>query len=745
MNGHEHRLAGCRPEPLGSYLKALGILRLVAEQADPEALGRWDADGFVLTTTLDDDALQRFFLQEYRPTPLLSPWNSSSGFGPEGAGELHVIESSDDPRLGPYREAVSAARGVLAEAAVAGWGKDQVLQACRGRLPDLCVSWMDAATVLTDGKAVYPPALGTGGNDGRLEFSRNFHQRVLDVLGLSAAGRRQGAAWLDDALFDLGRGTGMRGRSPGQFDPGAAGGANSSPTGAADSVLNPWDWVLLLEGSVVLASGSARRLGVGGGGRAAAPFTVDASAGGYASASHAEGSRGELWAPLWSRSATLGELRRLFAEGRADWRGGHARSGLDLAKAAASLGVDRGIDAFTRHAFVERFGLSTVAVAVGRFGVGERPEVAPLAQLDPWLDRVRRGSNPPAAVSVALRAVDAAAFELAALGGGDRLLVVLAEAARLEQAIGRSGSFRERSGIGPVSGLDAVAWIEALDPALLGPEVRLAVCLASGRDAASDRAGAVRGLVSPVLSADRRPPSWSGRPPPVTGFGSRPVHLVLAAVHARRSIDLAAAGRESSSGDAQAPLTSLPYAATADLADVADLAAGTLDPSALERALTAFLLLDWPARPPSTAGRDSRRARVTPAFAVLGPFFTPARRAAVPVGAPWRERLAGAALRPEPEWPALLAADRTAQALEAALRRLRIAGLDPVPSTGPAMVPRGSDGHGPWLAAAALCRLSESARTALLERVCPDPGLTERPQEESSVSSPDEVEGDPYA
>ena len=32
---------------------------------------------------------------------------------------------------------------------------------------------------------VFPPLLGTGGNDGRLDFSTNFHQWLLDVIGAS--------------------------------------------------------------------------------------------------------------------------------------------------------------------------------------------------------------------------------------------------------------------------------------------------------------------------------------------------------------------------------------------------------------------------------------------------------------------------------------------------------------------------------------------------------------------------------
>lgn len=37
-----HRLDGCAPTPLAHYLKALGVLRLVAEQLDPQARGWWE-------------------------------------------------------------------------------------------------------------------------------------------------------------------------------------------------------------------------------------------------------------------------------------------------------------------------------------------------------------------------------------------------------------------------------------------------------------------------------------------------------------------------------------------------------------------------------------------------------------------------------------------------------------------------------------------------------------------------------
>src|SRR5262245_56285990 len=78
----EHTLDGCRPVPLAQYLKGLGILRLVAEQADPEARGAWRHDRFELHTRLDRQALESFFLQSYHPTPILAPWNGGSGFYP---------------------------------------------------------------------------------------------------------------------------------------------------------------------------------------------------------------------------------------------------------------------------------------------------------------------------------------------------------------------------------------------------------------------------------------------------------------------------------------------------------------------------------------------------------------------------------------------------------------------------------------------------------------------------------------
>ena len=66
-------LDGCTPTPLASYLKALGILRLISSDAnhvsgraaDPKARGWWENERFHLATSLHHEALLHFFLEEY--------------------------------------------------------------------------------------------------------------------------------------------------------------------------------------------------------------------------------------------------------------------------------------------------------------------------------------------------------------------------------------------------------------------------------------------------------------------------------------------------------------------------------------------------------------------------------------------------------------------------------------------------------------------------------------------------------
>lgn len=80
---HDVELRGCAPVPLAHYLKALGILRLVAEQVDPQAQGWWDRDVFWLRSTLDAAASSNSSANGTAPRHLLDP-------GEHGLGSFRV-------------------------------------------------------------------------------------------------------------------------------------------------------------------------------------------------------------------------------------------------------------------------------------------------------------------------------------------------------------------------------------------------------------------------------------------------------------------------------------------------------------------------------------------------------------------------------------------------------------------------------------------------------------------------------
>ena len=116
----------------------------------------------------------------------------------------------------------------------------------------------------------------------------------------------------------------LSGAAIGQFDPAGAGGPGSSRFGAADPLVNPWGYVLLVEGALLFAASAARR-NQHAAGRAAVPFTVAASPDGSDSGAAARSHAARCGRRVWSRALHPGEIRQLFAEARASWRGRPAR------------------------------------------------------------------------------------------------------------------------------------------------------------------------------------------------------------------------------------------------------------------------------------------------------------------------------------------------------------------------------------------------------------------------------------
>ena len=446
MTGEPLALHGCAPTPLASYLKALGVLRLISspanhvsgEAADSYARGWWENECFHLRTTLSRNALLRFFLHDYAPSPIIAPWNGGSGFyaGDNKDGFAPLAENQVAGRFTHISAAIRKAARTVAGLDLAkrpeGAAKVELVAALRAELADTALLWLDAVLALSGGGLAYPELLGTGGNDGRLDFTNNFARRLVSPAkpaGLFDASSGEpsnyAAPLLEDSLLAAPV-LGLCSAAIGQFAPGAAGGPNATNGYSADSEVNPWDFVLMLEGATAFAGAATRRhqsaLTSGTTTRSGAsfPFTVRAVGAGWGGVEAADenDARAEFWAPIWRRPARALEIDSLLGEGRAVLNEQTAKDGLDFARAAASLGVSRGFREFERFGFLMRAGRTYLATPIGRRSAAPSLGAQLVADLDvggDWLDRVRRvGRNDeePGAARRAIKRLEDALFGL---------------------------------------------------------------------------------------------------------------------------------------------------------------------------------------------------------------------------------------------------------------------------------------------------------------------------------------------
>lgn len=753
-------LGGCTPEPMAHYLKALGIFRLVAGQADPDVLGWWEGGVFHLESALDEEALADFFLEKYAPTPIVAPWNGGSGFY-EGDRQVGIaaLLATESERFRAYRETIQAIRtwpempqadltvgemltGVeqaaankrgneqarllelVAEAktqltAVGGvvhggdlsgpslaaiesskeglvgetpkcidkllkvarklrtaakklsrssGKKEEIIRACRNRLADAAVDWLDAAVVMTsENRLNYPPILGTAGNEGHLDYTNAFMERLALVLTQDTEGRAE--SLLRNALFGEPT-SGLVVCSVGQHDPGRAGGYNQGfGVETKDFPTNPWNFVLTMEGAVAWASGMARRQGIGVAKLACSPFTVRLRAVGYSSASESDESdlrAVEVWMPLWDRPAHFEELRTLLREGRAEIGRRYAADGLQFAEAAVSLGVDRGIQGFVRYHLLKRRGDSYVALPGAHFRVREWRESDLLGELDPLLARMdafRRtaGQAAPGRFMSYRRAIDQAIYDFAVNGGPTRLRAILASLGWMEQYFASQDPSHPKLKR-PLSGISP-AWIAAADDGTL--EIRIAATLAS--IGPTGKVGPLRANLAPVnpekpwaWSADRGQAAWIGN-----SFTRR-----MANVLQRRMMDAGRLG--CSSNPLRAALALHP-------ADVAAFVSGQFDESLTEALLFGMTLVDWEDKEGSKSARNVLLDRWSEPVSVDNPIprsWALLKHLFLPF--PVRLRSGTEVLvRPEPAIVPLLCAQRVTAACEIARRRLFAAGLGP--------------------------------------------------------------------
>ncbi len=479
---HIHNLDGCAPVPLAHYLKALGILRSVAEQADASVRGWWEGYRFRLATQLSADELVSFFAETWAPLPVFNPWGGRSGFY-AGKSEssarqaLVAIEKSTASRMNDYQTAIAVVRQTIDEVCSGKKptdDKDRLIAALRRRVRGSAAHWLDTVVAFlgtNDGEldSAYPALFGTGGNEGSGSYTSAYMSAVVECI----LKHRQDHA-LQATLYG----------SPIPCFDSKQNMLQFLPEGAASS----WDLLLAVAGASLIRSAVVARHETGGSRWMASPFYVAPSSFGYASASRLDefvlkqgkelAGRGEQWFPIWSQPVTVTELTQLFSEGRAANRRRHAPDGWSMARAAASFGVRRGISAFQRYGYLQRDNQSLhFAVPLGRYEIPERilPEQSCLDDLDSWLQtlhRVAKHKDVPARLQNVERRLATQLFDvLQHAGEPSRWQSVLTALADVEAVMKTGSGFKAQ----PVPPLRP-EWVQAADDG--SAEFRLALAFA---------------------------------------------------------------------------------------------------------------------------------------------------------------------------------------------------------------------------------------------------------------------------
>lgn len=699
---YEHPLPGCTPTPLASYLKALAVLRLVAEAGtegggDPNATGFWRDDVFVLRTKLTKEELRTFFLDRYRPTPLLSPWNGRAGFlegededADEGENTVAVDNNEDDgestrigaemvrmfthatihARFEPIKKAiegfkrvrvldflnVNRAKAKALEAEIrknkkAGCPvsdsdedrlktlkaenkrlKAQVLLQLRNEADEAWLSWFDACQSLAQvsstkeqdrNKPLHAPLLGKGGVDGSMDFGVNFQKRITELFTLDTGKPRpSGEVWLDHALFNL-QTASLIAIKPGQFNPGVGKFPNSGNGFLGEELGNPWNSMLSLEGAMLFATATSRRLESGDPGLLSAPFTVASRVSGVGSANLRDESEkltnGEIWMPLWSAPSSFDEIHCLLTEGRAAVNGRSARDGLDFSRAVAQLGVDRGIQSFQRFGFLKRFGKTYLAAPLARLPVRRNEDSDLIGDLEKrrWLRSVQqysRGKFASDSFRSAAHQLDTALFAMTQRANRNAVQTVLRRAGQIEAAV--SLSAKTQNEIPPMPQLRST-WVTKYDDP--SAEYRIATALAGlclyGKRQIEGRLQVFALTARHHLVAINEKCSAWDRDSRLAVWGPGPLAGNLAALLHRRRLEAIVLGAE---GEVLASQTG------ATREDVSAFLNGATDDVRISELLSGLACVDWS---DDAARRINKRtdeeAVLPPAFALLKVFFTP--------------------------------------------------------------------------------------------------------------------------
>ena len=410
-----HQLTGCTTNSLGSYLKALGLFDILSKRySDTRAY--WENDEFNIILPLEsEEDIINFFIEEYEPLPVVSPWNNGGGFvNPKP--ELKNLLSSGEARLGTYQSVIRQTQEIMHRLGIKKIdpkkNKLDIVKECRNYLPAETVKWIDTALITWNDNLFITKILSNGGNEGNFDYSNaymgdinniftNLHKRKEYVIGL-----------LKNSIFNTYTDELIK-MKVGKFIPGRAGGYNEGfGFENKDFRANPWDFVFLIQGLLFFATGLGKKSQYNTA-FVRSPFTVEASI-------HVDmGNKRvyEIWAPLWKNPAYLDEIKKMFENGRVEIGNSPVSKGIEFIQAIKSYGIDRGINRFVRFVLLNTRGQAGyVAAFNGSYDTNYLEGIETIKEINPLLNRIDRyiyrADNPPKSLLELRSNIDSALFDM---------------------------------------------------------------------------------------------------------------------------------------------------------------------------------------------------------------------------------------------------------------------------------------------------------------------------------------------
>ena len=377
-------LPGCRHDILGHYLKAIGLLRVLARCAeldhrDPDAEGWWDSEKacFCLRSPKypTREKLVEFFALHYRPTAVFAAWNKEPGSDADRSRELNVrsdwdlannlsaqVVSAEDRKkpanqhkliareaLEVYREAADSTVTEALDAIAApflSFNADHPLflsKGIAGRAHLWRTHWEYLATFQKHRVAYKKAAakvethIGMAKQPTKLKEKANEALKVIaDLLPFVGEGGDESSA--------KGKGT--------PFFPDAIKAYNIGSGWVTENYpFNALDYVLAVEGGFAMRGSVGRTLAANSRRFAAFPFVFDAGEELVDDANEVKGTSSALWFPLWDRPVTFAELSSFITDAQARLPGKDARFSAEFMRALHSQGVDAGFTGWQEFRF----------------------------------------------------------------------------------------------------------------------------------------------------------------------------------------------------------------------------------------------------------------------------------------------------------------------------------------------------------------------------------------------------------